>query len=162
MSFNVELVSELSSTLTRIGGRASLKVQSALSEKCCKKTQIYQDMYPDQETQLENIDLRHIVPPTVHAYRTDASELELSPLEMDNSTALVDAANDERSSDCKCGTELLWLIEHGWPRKLSEADLPEQLQTTLPEISPDHGPHVIFEQGIERDRAESSCICHLA
>ena len=43
--------------------------------------------------------------------------------------------------------------------RLTISDLPEQLQTSIPEISPENGSHVLFEQGFERDRAESSCIC---
>ena len=57
---------------------------------------------------------------------------------------------------------LKWLIEEGWPESLEEKELPEQLQSCLPELDPKGGPHVIFEQPMERDRAESSCICILA
>ncbi|CAJ1448056.1 unnamed protein product [Effrenium voratum] len=57
---------------------------------------------------------------------------------------------------------LKWLIEEGWPESLEEKELPEQLQSCLPELDPKGGPHVIFEQPMERDRAESSCICTLA
>ena len=37
--------------------------------------------------------------------------------------------------------------------------LPHQLQECFPELDPKNGPHAIFEQPFERDRAESSCIC---
>ena len=54
---------------------------------------------------------------------------------------------------------LQWMIEEGWKRDLQVNTLPAQLQECLPELHPNDGPHAIFEQPLERDRAESSCIC---
>ena len=171
--------------LPRAGGRASLEIQTALSERCCKKTQIYQDMYPDQETRLSNIDLSHIVSVCVNTPTRKSTSSEWPMMQMDTSNGL----GETQTSGPVKGAELIWLIEVGWPNKLLgsyivtltviaehrthfscrvslahsprlvESEISEQLQTTLPEISPDHGPHVLFEQGLERDRAESSCIC---
>ena len=55
---------------------------------------------------------------------------------------------------------LQWMIEEGW-KDLEVKMLPAQLQECIPELHPNDGPHAIFEQPFERDRAESSCICHL-
>jgi len=153
-----EYAKEFTMAVKKAGGRASLEIQTALSERCCKKTQIYQDMYPDQETRLSNIDLSHIVSVCVNTPTRKSTSSEWPMMQMDTSNGL----GETQTSGPVKGAELIWLIEVGWPNKLVESEISEQLQTTLPEISPDHGPHVLFEQGLERDRAESSCICTLA
>lgn len=155
-----EYAKEFTMAVKKAGGKVSLEIQTALSERCCKKTQIYQDMYPDQETRLSNIDLSHIVSVCVTTpTRTTSSEWPM--MTMDTSNGSNGLGESQASGPVK-GAELIWLIEKAWPNKLVESELSEQLQTNLPEISPDHGPHVLFEQGLERDRAESSCICTLA
>ena len=53
-----------------------------------------------------------------------------------------------------------WMIEEGWKQDLHVNTLPAQLQHCLPELHPTEGTHAIFEQPLERDRAESSCMCH--
>ncbi|CAE7748593.1 KCNH5, partial [Symbiodinium pilosum] len=40
--------------------------------------------------------------------------------------------------------------------------LVEDLQIVIPELHPEHSPHVVFEQSAERERAESSCISIVA
>ena len=75
-------------------------------------------MYPDQETRLENIDLSHIVPSSVHTpvhtRRSDSSQL-MPMVGMDTSLGNNEGAPPEKAG---CGTELQWLIETGWPNKL--------------------------------------------
>ena len=94
----------LQSVLVRIGGRASLQVQGALSEKCCRKTQIYQDLYPDLETQLENINLSHIVPPVEHTVKPDS--IQRTPtVRWEDSNLEVEADAKEPTSEMKLGLE---------------------------------------------------------
>ncbi|CAJ1355387.1 unnamed protein product, partial [Effrenium voratum] len=45
---------------------------------------------------------------------------------------------------------------------LDGSALASNLQDLLPELHPEHSPHLVFEQAPERDRAESSCISILA
>lgn len=38
--------------LPRAGGTVDFEEQGSIAERCCKKTQIYQDLYPDQDAEV--------------------------------------------------------------------------------------------------------------
>ncbi|CAJ1344612.1 unnamed protein product [Effrenium voratum] len=128
-----EYARELTSSVGRLNGRVDRLTQVAVAERCCKMTRIYQEVFPDQKFRLDTI---------------PSSEFSIA-------------------SDSPCETEperrgIGWLLKEGWLEDLEEATLPHQLRSSMAELHPETGSHIIFEQPQERDRAESSCISILA
>ncbi|CAK9096317.1 unnamed protein product [Durusdinium trenchii] len=160
-----EYAKEFTSAVKRAGGRPDFHEQAVLAERACKKTQIYQDLYPEQDTRLDKIDLSHInaanvESPEAFPFRTNtASRSFFGDHELQVIDEVADEAKHEISSECH---NIQWMIEEGWKQDLHINSLPSQLQNCLPELHPTDGPHAIFEQPVERDRAESSCMCTLA
>lgn len=166
-----EYAKEFTAAVKKAGGNADFEEQAMLAERCCKKTQIYQDLYPDQETRLDNIDLSNL--PVEKPFTSEATgALGSNSLSFfgdhdffgDASNSMGEVAQEKplKGLEMEQSGNLQWMIEEGWKRDLQVNTLPAQLQECLPELHPNDGPHAIFEQPLERDRAESSCICTLA
>ena len=50
-----EYAKEFTAAVRRSGGRADFEEQAMQSERCCKKTQVYQDLYPDQAGEIRSL-----------------------------------------------------------------------------------------------------------
>eukprot|EP00435_Cladocopium_sp_Y103_P040768 s901_g11.t1 len=124
-----------------------------------------------QETRLDNIDLSNL--PAERAFISEGTALGSTNSRSffgdhdffgDASNSMAEVAQEKplKGLEMEHSGNLQWMIEEGWKRDLQVNTLPAQLQECLPELRPNNGPHAIFEQPLERDRAESSCICTLA
>lgn len=113
---------------------------------------------------MDKIDLSKLDVPSLSAPQSETTAVVDSTYSRsffgDHELQTIDEIAEERPEK---GVEeesgnLLWMIQEGW-KDLHVNTLPAQLQGCLPELHPTDGPHAIFEQPFERERAESSCIC---
>lgn len=121
--------------------------QLYLSQYCCGKTKIYQEMFPDSKTRLMNIRL----------FPTELEELpdtfELEPLDVgDESGALPRMP----------GSGLLHYLQSLSGESLELDLLETALWTHLPELNRHYGAYIVFDQVAERDRADSACLSLVA
>ena len=123
--------------------------------------------FPGQETRLNNIDLSNIGDkafqsevPTL-ATNTSRSFFGDHDLQALAAAEVVAREKPEKGVTIDPVNNLQSMIEEGWKQDLQVNTLPAQLQQCMPELHPTEGPHAIFEQPLERERAESSCICAL-
>ncbi|CAK9084005.1 Potassium voltage-gated channel protein eag (Ether-a-go-go protein) [Durusdinium trenchii] len=118
------------------GGKVDRRAQLSIAKRCCKMTRVYQELFPDQKFKFDNI--------------------------VSSSEELRNFRYDENSPYEGAKRGIAWLLKEGWLEDLEESTLPTQLRSSLPELHPETGCHMIFEQPLDRDRAESSCISILA
>ncbi|CAJ1395704.1 unnamed protein product, partial [Effrenium voratum] len=119
------------------------------AEICCKRTKMYQELFPDPKTRLQNINLGNLVEETKsrETYEMNIESIESSP-----------QSNSSSSSHASLAEYLAGLSGE----QLQLDQLQTELWTHLVELHPQHGPYILFEKVLERDRAESSCINLLA
>ena len=126
--------------------------QIRYAHACCQQNQYYQELHPDQRKQFSNIDILKARLPVEldlnHSFGHKMPE-----------DAEVSRGKSE-SSDLEVVKSLMEDLASGSISSMTA--LSQQLQQLLPELHPFYGTYSVFEEGLDRARAESACISMLA
>lgn len=145
---------------------SKIQLIQLIANQGIKESKMQVSRFPGQETRLVNIDLSNIGD---KAFQSEAPTLATNNSRSffgDHDLQAMAAADiapekPEKGVTIEPVNNLQSMIEDGWKQDLQVNTLPAQLQQCMPELHQTEGPHVIFEQPLERERAESSCICAL-
>ncbi|CAE7563736.1 Cnga4, partial [Symbiodinium pilosum] len=177
-----EYAKEFVGAMQKANGEMTHQDQVMLSDRCCKQNQVYQILYPDPRTMLENIDivgegLLEEDDESADLDEESAAELAVSKKLSKEHSPLTPTSGSGRevpfpsmrpmrnmvplmSRNGGLGSFVRTVIDSSLAMEVDY--LCRRLQTVIPELDSQTGSHVVLKQAPERDRAESSCISVLA
>jgi len=171
-----EYAKEFVNAMQKANGEMPHEDQVKLSDRCCKQNSVYQILYPDPTTMLENIDiLKEDVEEDEEEVIAGVESADSSGSRSKETTLPEEKFPTESSMWPMRGHDMCHQMSMGLSTFVQavvrpaasaaavEADaMALKLQAVIPELNAQKGSHVVLKQPLERDRAESSCISVLA
>jgi len=169
-----EYAKEFVNAMQKANGEMPHEDQVKLSDRCCKQNSVYQILYPDPTTMLENIDILHEDEEEdeeagiagVESASSGSKDVPTLPEEkFPTESSMWPMRGDNMCKQMSMGLSSFVgeVVRPAASAAAVEADaMALKLQAVIPELNAQKGSHVVLKQPLERDRGESSCISVLA